>query len=821
MFRTYWKIAWRHVNKHKKFAIINVLGLAMGICFSLIIFLVVHYEFSFDRSVPDRDRIFHLGYNIKVGEGADESWNSSRVMPGLPEAMRKELPGLEVVTGFFSGWEPKVKVPDKAAKSGYTEFSEPERSSWAETIIADPDYFSIFPYHWLAGSASSLRMPFQVVLSESRARRYFGHIPLAAIIGRELVFDDSIHLNVSGIVADRTENTDFSTAEFVSFSTINNSGLRYHYATDEWKSPRGKPEIWAFVKLAKGVNPEQTSMQIDAIVKRNSPAGYSRKMLLQPLSDVHFNNAYSHDDIRKSSKPTLYGIMALAGFILILAGINFVNLSTAQSIRRAREVGVRKVLGSGRAGLTWQFLTETLLVVLMSVVLAAFLVKPMLGIFHDFIPPGVSFTLSPPVLLFLLGMTVMTTLLAGYYPARVLSSYLPVTSLKGSAEYHDNAAWTLRRALIVFQFTISLIFIISTLVVGNQVRYMLKTDYGLKSDAIVTVGTDWRDSLAKVQVFEDKLSQIPGIGSVIREGGPPIGWGHGFFPFEFKGPHPVKTSEIQEGDESFIPFYHMRILAGRNLHHTNDLQELLVNETAARSFGCSMPEDALGKFLYARINGEERSFPIVGVVADYHTESFRDPIHSLVIGHSPEQERYFGIRLATAGRGVGEVQKTLEAIRSAYKNVYPDREFDYVFMDESIRNMYEAEQNLSMLVRSAMLVTIFISCMGLFGVSLFSAEKRTREIGIRKVLGAGVGNIVLLLSRDFVLLVMLAIFIASPVAWWAMSHWLNGFPYRIPLSLPIFLWAGCCGILIAMLTVSFHAIHAARANPVKSLKTEG
>ncbi len=821
MLKSYWKTAWRNITRHKTFTIINILGLPLGICFCLIIFLVARFEFGFDRFHPDGERIFHLGYQVKYGDLSYETWKTSRVMSALPAAIRREVPGVEAVTGFYDGWEPKVKVPDPKAKSLYHEFSEPERSSWAETLIVDPDYFTVFKYDWLAGNPATLKQPFQVVLSASRARRYFGNTPISGVIGRELVFDDSVHLSVSGIVADWTENTDFATQEFVSFPTIKSSSrLRDEYALDEWK-PKGHPNTWTFVKLAKGVEPEKIGALLDGLVKRNSPAGGEfSKMLLQPLSDIHFNADYSHDDVRKVQKPTLYGVMALAVFILILAGINFINLSTAQSIRRAREVGVRKVLGSGRTGPTLQFLTETLLVVLFSVVLAACLVIPFLGLFRDFIPAGVHFRLNASVVLFLLSMIVVTTLLAGYYPSRVLSSYLPVTTLKGTVEYQGNQAWTLRRGLIVFQFTISLVFIICTLVVGNQVRYVLSTSYGFKTDAVITVGTNWRDSLRLMQVFEDKLRQLPGVENTTREGGAPIGWGHSGFPFVYKGPHPVSIGETDYGDETFVPFYHMRILAGRNMHHTDSLQEVLVNETAARSFGFSSPDQAVGKFLYSSVKGEYGPFPIVGVVADYHTESFHDPIHPLAIAHIPEGERYFGIRMATAGKHAGDMQKTLESIRKTFNSIYPGENFDYVFMDESIRNMYQEEVNLSMLVRSAMFVTIFISCMGLFGVSLFAAEKRTREIGIRKVLGAGIGDIVLLLNREFVALVILSILIASPIAWWAMSRWLDGFAYRIPLSPVLFLLAGLFGMLIALLTVSVQSIRAARANPAGVLRND-
>ena len=822
MFKSYWKIAWRNIARHKTFTVINVLGLALGICFCLIIFLVAGYEFSFDRFHPDGERIFHLGTPQKFGDFP--AWNSSRLMSALPDAIRKEIPGVEAVAGFNDYWQPKVKRPDKTARSGYVEFSERERSSWAETLLVDTGYFSIFRYDWLAGSPATLQYPFQVVLSASRARKYFGNTPFSSVIGQELIFDDSIHLTVSGVVADWTKRTDFATQEFVSYATIRSTGLKNRILLDEWVSKRD-PNTWVFVKLAPGVNADRVSALLTDLVKKHGPQGGAfpfTKMLLQPLSDIHFNSDYSRDDIRKVQRSTLYGIIAIAVFILALAGINFVNLSTAQSVRRAREVGVRKVLGSGRMGLTLQFLTETLLVVLFSVILAVSLVKPVLGIFRDFIPPGVDFRLNGSVGLFLLVMTLLTTVLAGYYPARILSSYRPVTSLKGAVEYQGNQGWTLRRGLIVFQFSISLAFIICTLVVGNQVRFMLRTDYGLKTDAVVTVAIIPEDSARLIKVFQDRLSQLACVEKVTRENGAPIGWGHMVLPFVYRGAgrDSVPLSEADAGDESFVPFYQMRVVAGRNIRHTDSLQEVLVNETATRSFGFKRPEQALGKFLYYPVNGKERAFPIVGVVADYHTESFQVPIHSLVIGHLPESERYLGVRLAMAGKRAGDLQRSVDEIEKVYKSVFPTRDFYHVVMDESIRDMYQDEMSLSMLVRSAMLVTIFISCMGLFGVSLFAAEKRTREIGIRKVLGASVSNIVMLLNREFLALITLSILIASPIAWWTMSRWLDGYAYRIRLGLPLFAAASLCGILIALATVSFQSIRAARANPVKSLKTE-
>jgi len=822
MFGSFWKTAWRNIVRHPVFALINVLGFALGICFCLVIFVVVRYEFSFDRSHPDGDRIFLVGRTYRSGANNLDSFNAARIMSPVAGAVRGEVSGVEAAAGFFEfdAGHP-VKTPDAKSKSGFREITPPANSPWGDVLLADAHYFSIFHYKWLAGNAAALQKPFQVVLSASRAQQIFGDQPYTGMMGRRLILDDTVSLSVAGIVEDWKERSDLVSNVFISLATADRTGLRNRFPMDNWYGKMGAAGMWTFVKLSPGTDPERVRKQIQAVAKANMSPGRKPEMLLLPLRELHFANGYTHDPIRKAHRPTLYGVALLAVFILILAMINFINLSTAQSIRRSREVGVRKVLGSDRAGLTLQFLIETAVVGVFAVVVATVLVPLVLRVFSDYIPEGLRFVPDGSVLLFLLVMIVVTTLLAGFYPARVLSGYRPVISLRGGSEYQGNPAWNLRRGLIIFQFTISLGFIVCTLVVGGQVKYLLHTDYGFRTDAVVTLATPWRDSLSKVQVLQNRLAGLPRIASVVREADPPIGWGQQFSDWAAGPADSLARTEMDYGDESFVPFYGMRIVAGRNLRHTDSLQEILINETAVRYFGFDSPEKALGKFLYANgANNKKIPVPIVGVVADYHTSSFHDPINSVVIGHDPEAETCLGIRLAMAGRGVGEVKKTLDDIRGAFNKVYPGKDFNFRFIDETIQDFYIDEQMMCMLVRSAMFVTIFISCMGLFGVALFSVEKRSREVSIRKVLGASVPQLVVLLCREFIGLVILAMLIATPIAWWYMHRWLEGFVYRISLGLPLFLVAGICGVGIALLTIGFQAVRAARVNPVDGLRSE-
>jgi ABC-type antimicrobial peptide transport system permease subunit len=638
---------------------------------------------------------------------------------------------------------------------------------------------------------------------------------------------------VTGIVRDWKEHTDFPYTDFISFPTISSSFLKSNRHLNDWSLQKGGGLYeWpsCFVKLAKGIAPAKVEGQLKMMAMRHMKTDSlsAFNVQLQPLRDIHFNDDYSHEDIRKAHLPTLYALMGIALFILSLAAVNFVNLSTAQSLQRAKEIGVRKVLGSGRAQLVSQFLIETGMLTTLATVSAALLVTPVMFFLRDYMPSGVRFNpFAPSTLMFLMSVILFITFLAGLYPAKVMAGYLPVQTLKGSGSWKSDEKRWMRKGLIVFQFTISLIFIIVTLVIGKQIRFMLHTDYGLKTEAIVTVSSDGSDTTDKIAVLEQRFGQLPGVKQIVREGTVPTGWGMMFSSITYKDKN-VKDQQVilDFGDEKFVPFYQMRIVAGRNLRHSDSLAEWIINETMVKNLGFSKPQQALGKMLYLNNRGR----PIVGVVADFHLQSFRDVIKPVVIGHLPGIEQTLGVKLAvpgttlgrttTAGGNSGDVKATLRAMERIYKELYPGSPFEYRFLDESIANMYETEQKTASLVEVAMSLAIFISCMGLFGLSLFTTERRAREIGIRKVLGATVTDIVRLLCKDSVLLVLLALVIASPVALMLARHWLQDFAYRVSVNWGIFILAGLAAVAIALITVSWQSIRAATASPVKNLRME-
>ena len=819
MLKNYIRIAWRNILRHKAFTIINISGLTLGVCACIVIFLVCRYEFSFDGFHPDKKYIYHVACRESVEE-ADEGW-VSHVLPPTAAALKLEIPGVEAAASFYN-YYPSITIRngDKRLHS----FQNRIGTTWqSSVIITGPEYFTIFAYDWLAGSPSvSLEKPFSVVLSEKRAHQYFGAVPPDQIIGKEVIYNDSLRVRVAGIVKDWSENTDFPFTEFISWSTIGASFLKTEYHTDMWGPHRGVPSIgvWAMIKLSKKTTAAQIAPQLEPFSKRHwtGRPEYRPQFLLQPLSDVHFSTAYFRDDIRKAHLPTLYILMGVALFMLLLAVVNFINLSTAQAIRRSKEVGVRKVLGGSRLNLVFQFLTETAIVSCCAILLAVVLVRPMLFFFHDFIPPDVVFhPFSRQNLVFLLLLLLGTSALAGLYPAVGLSSYSPVLSLKGEGGPRGGEKWWLRRGLIVFQFSISLIFIIGTLVIGRQIRFMLHSDLGFKSDAVLSI-PNWNRDFGKWQVLKEKIKKLPGVENVVLQESAPAGRAHSGTSVTLAGKHPIMLKpDVEWANDEYIPFYGMKMLAGRNIRRTDSLREFVINETCMRALGFSEPEKAVGQFLEVP---EAGVFPIVGVVADFHQRSFHDPIVPLLIGHAPDLESSLGVRLSARGKDVANMQATLAAMGKIWKEVYPDREFEYSFLDEEIASFYETEQNTSKLVRVAMLVTIFISCLGLFGLVLFTAQRKTKEIGIRKIIGASVADIVTLLCKDFVVLVSIAILVASPAAWWLMNRWLQGFVYRLPVSWWIFAVAGASAIVIALLTVSVQAIKAALMNPVRSLRTE-
>lgn len=793
MFKSYWTSAWRMLIRNRVYTLINVLGLALGICACLVISAIVRYEFSFDRNHPAARRIFRINSYEQLLKDEPEHMQPF-VLAGIPDAMQKDIPGVELTAPYH------ILSKDT-------------------TIIAGPEYLKIMGYTWLAGDEqSALTRPFSVVLTESRARKYFGTAtPLNSIIGKNITYQDSLHVNVSGIVRDWPEKTDFPYTDFISFSTIDHNFLLQTFGLDP--GSKFPATVSALVRLKPNIDPAKTQAALSALYhRRNGDKTLYPRIALQKLTDVHFA-APGFDDgsIRTAQLSTLYALLSIAAFILILAIINYVNLATAQSLNREKEIGIRKVMGSGKSHLILQLMTETLLLTCVSGLVAFLAAKPVLNTFHEFVPQQLNFTpYTPANLLFLAGTIITVTLLAGLYPAKMLSAHSPTTSLKGPGAPKTSGKWLLRKGLIVFQFTVSLIFIIGTVVIGRQISYMLHKDLGFKSDAIILFDTgEGRDSVARVKVLEKAIRQLPGVADVSRSNMPPSGLDRGIFTVRYlaRSNDPIRVEAIQ-ADEHYIPLYDIKLVAGRNLFPSDTMKEVVINENLSNLLGFQTPNQAIGK----QLNTWHRDVPIVGVVKDFHKYSYKEPIRPLLIVGMACTD--LAVRLQTKGKSTDEAKAAIARVERQWKAVYPHKPFEYDFFDEELAKFYRREATMQWLLNIATGLTLLISCIGLFGLTLFTTQRRTREIGIRKVMGADVKDILLLLSKDFIRLVLLSLAIASAGGWWLTHRWLQDYAYRIKISPDIFIIAGAALMMLTLLTVGLQSLKAATVNPIKSLRTE-
>jgi len=592
MVKNYFKYACRHIARNKIYTAINVMGLALGICGCLVIYLIASFEFSFDTFHPDKERIYCIDASVTGAsqnhEPGNDHWNA--VPSPMPDAMRREMSGLEKVAAF-QHYSPRVKIK-KGNKTVKTFDGSPG-------IIAEPEYFDILPYKWLSGnSKTALIQPLSVVLTQSRAQIYFGDLPPDKMIGKRITYDDSLTVTVTGILKDWNKNSDFNFSYFISYSSINSSFLKNQFQLDNWNNlDHSSQEL---VKLPVGVDPSQIDAQFPSFVKRHLDPDPHTKLhvQLQPFTGIHFHRDYGGEGM-KADLSVLYILSAVAIFILLIAAINFINLSTAQSIQRTKEIGIRKVLGSGKKVILFQFLTETFMLASLAAGIAVVTVQPLLKLFAAYIPPGVNFQIADnSTWLFLLGIVVFTTSLAGLYPAKLLSSFKAVSSLKGEPNEKIGQKGYLRKSLIVFQFTISLVFIIGTIVIGKQLEYMQSQNLGFKPNAVITLRSLWNDHTGKMKVLAEKLKQVPGVNQVIIEAFPPMGFAHMGNGMQLRGSseQPMEASE-HASNEYYVPFYGIQIVAGRNLLHSDSAREYLINQTAVKALGFNNPQQAIGKLL--------------------------------------------------------------------------------------------------------------------------------------------------------------------------------------------------------------------------------
>jgi predicted permease len=803
MIKNYLKIAFRNLVRHKAFSIINIAGLAIGIASVILLFTVVRYELSYDTFQPDFKQIYHVVTEDKRPD--DVMFTSGVPFPAL-EALQIDFPQT-TVGAFLANFGSQVTVlGENASASSNKKFIE-------ETgfFFADPEIFKIFHYDWLVGNPSVLDEPNTTVLTQKTAEKYFGDWKQAP--GKLLKLDNKVVVKVAGILKDVPANTDFPLSIVSSLKTAK-ANLETYFYSDHWNSTTSNFQV--FMLLPKNVSEANVDMRLLAFSKKNyNSKRVTRTNFLQPLSDVHFDKRYMTFGDHTTNKSTLWTLSLIGLFILVMACINFINLSTAQAVGRSKEIGIRKVLGSFRRQLFIQLLGETAFIVITAVILAMIIASVCLPfIKHVALIEEPLSILNFPTILFLFAVSVAVVALAGTYPAIVLSGFKPALALKNKITSATVGGISVRRSLVVIQFSIAQILIIGTIVAVSQMNFVKNADLGFSQDAVLLFNTNADSAVTERQPsFKEKLLQLPGVESVSFNRDAPSSentWDSNF-AFDHR-PDETFNVSLKYADEDYFKTFGLQFLAGKAFDKSDTVHQLVINEMLAKELGVKNPQNAVGKEISL---GRGPWKTIIGVVKDFKTGPLTEPIKPTIIAESDGSYGVTAIKLHSSN-----IPKTKAAIEAAWNEYFPEYAYTTSFMDENIAKFYQQEEQLALLYKIFAGIAIFISCLGLYGLVSFMAIQKTKEIGVRKVLGASVKNIVYLFSKEFTLLIIIGSFIAIPVAYYMMTHWLQNFTFRIKMNVWIFVVAILISVVIAWIAVGYKSVKAALVNPVKSLRSE-
>ncbi len=794
MFRNYFKTAFRSLWRQKAFSLINILGLAVGLTACFLIFLYVRFETSYDNFHSKADRIYRVVTEVRT---PSESIKEGRTTTPVAIYMKKDFPEVEEAV--------RLGTDEFLVNKGQIKFQE------KNTVLADSNFFKVFDFPLIEGNRNTaLTEPMSLILSQTAAKKYFGN---GKALGEHLlVTGAAINATVTGIMKDIPGNSQIKADMLVSLSSHK---LMYGRPTtdSEWTNHN----YYTYVLLSPHADAKALEAKLPAFQERHHGED-ARKLQMQdyltlePFRDVYLKSKLDGFETGSISNVYIFSIIAL--FILLIACINFINLTTARSAERAKEVGIRKVVGAGRFQLAGQFIGESVIICLIAFVLAVVMSSAILPLFNQLagkvISEGIFSHLWDVMGLFIL--SVIVGFLAGTYPSLVLSAFKPVVVLKGRFST-GMKGMILRKGLVVFQFAISIILIVGTLVVYAQLKYMRRQDLGFAKDQTMVIFTNYDKNK---NAFKESLASIPGvISSCFSSDVPGGGYNSAYTEVENSKGEMQKTN--LDGyfiDFDFLRQFGFKLAAGRGLSKefgTDSTQAMLINEAAAKMLGYHSPQEALGR----NFDQWGRKGKIVGVLKDFHYQSLQQTI-------KPFTMRYETFGFGTISIKIAAIQlpEAIKAIGSKWTQIIPNRPFEYNFLDEMFSANYRAEDKFGNLFFNFAVLAIFISCLGLLGLASYSTIQRTREIGVRKVLGASVTNIVNLLSMDFIRLVGIAFLIAVPVGYFGMNKWLQDFAYHQPIRWWVFVLAGIASLFIAFLTISFQAIKAAIANPVDSLRTE-
>ena len=803
MIKNYFKIALRNLQRNKGYTIINVIGLSLGIACGILIFTLITYHLSFDNFHNNKNRIYRIVSEYTYSDGIE---HQQGVQQPLGKAFRTDYSLTDKVARVvvYRGGG-LITLPNEP---GTKKFIEEKGGAFAE-----PEFFDVFNFPLVQGDkATALTQPNSALITQQIAKKYFGTENAIGKIIRYKFFAAFINFKVTGILKDLPDNTDRKQEIYFSYSNLKDGNPKFA-SDDNWHTINSGMQC--FVVLKNGVTAANAEKVFPAFAKKylDKEDAKNTKYLLQPLSDVHFNTDYDG----YADKKYLWSLAFVGIFLIVTACVNFINLATAQALNRAKEVGVRKVLGSLKTQLFWQFIAETSLITFFAVIIAFGFSQLAIPYLNNLFQTKMEINLLANMRLtgFLFLLIVLVIFLSGSYPGLVLSRFQPVAALKGKLSQKNVGGFSLRRILVVAQFAISQMLIIGTIVIAGQMHFSKTTDLGFNKNEIVMLPVASTDSVGKIkmQTLKNKLLQVPGVSSVSFCTEAPASMAvHGTdIHFDNRPQTEPFDVSMKTADENYLQTFDIKLVAGRNVYPADSAIEFLINETLVKKLGAKNPQDIINK----NIKIGEKTAPVVGVVKDFYDQSFHNDKSAIII--LPNYKSYYNCAVKISAK---DAKASLASFEKIWNQTYPDYLYSYQFLDERISKFYELDDIMLKLIEAFACIAIFIGCLGLYGLVSFMALQKTKEIGVRKVLGASVQSVLWLFGKEFSKLLIIAFVIAAPVAWFAMNKYLQDFKYRIQIGSGIFVLAILSTFIIAACTVAYRAIKAASINPVKSLKTE-
>ncbi|WP_460981908.1 ABC transporter permease [Spirosoma fluminis] len=809
MISNYVKIAWRNLLKHKSISFIMIFGLASSMAAYLIIIQYVISEFSFDNFHTKADDI----YRIRLDDYKNNVLSTSSAISyyAAGPAIKDALPEVDNFVRLHRA---------DGMVSHHKKIGELVSYHEKKAFYADSSFFSVFSVPLLRTAANQvLHRPESVVLSESMARKYFGQDnPLGKIIQLSTEWEGGNYV-VEGVFADLPYNSHIQIDFLFSIQKLLRN-QQFLYGGWYWTN------FYTYLLLKPGSSPKTLEARFADIIQQHLGSqlkkyNLQQRFVLQPLRSIHLYSRIVSEVEANGKIEIVYGLLLVAFFILAIGWLNYINLSTAKGIERAKEVGIRKALGSQKGQLIGQFLFESLTINSLSVLLAAGLFLIALAFFDSWVHTGIGFNVVQQPLFWVAAVSIFLVgfVLSGFYPAFILSSFSPIAVLKGRLSKQIGGE-SFRKALIVFQFTASIGLVIATLVINRQIKFMQTQDLGIHIDQKLIVKAPkvlrTNSFTNDIGYFKDRLAASSSVKQVTASSevpGQEIFWTNDFQRY----PDPTnnyKRCSLLAVDEDYISTYRIELLAGRDFYKdlARDNNAIIINQTALRAFGFTTPQEAINQQL---ADGGHSPKTVIGVVKDFHQQSLDTSNRPIILQHLPWESDYLTIQLSGTS-----LSNSVATIQKAFQEAFPANAFESFFLDTHFQQQYQSDEVLASLLSWFSFLAIGIASLGLLGLAMFTATNRTKEIGIRKVMGASVGNVIVLLSKDFLKLVIIAIFLASPLAWYVMNRWLQEFAYKTTLSWWIFASAAILAVSIALLTVSFHSIKAALMNPTKSLKSE-